>query len=148
MATSIEEQMRQQLAARSSLLNTSAINTGPIRTTTSADDKYKTNLHWMEQQALDLWGYTHVPTEGAVWQNIYKADGSVVAVRRYSPSFMDDGGGTTVWRAKNGRKIRFYLSREEVSDNGSNRPHGDQPFPLWLQRERDAMAKRWWRFWK
>ena len=151
MAMTHEEQRRQSLTQNGALGR--CIGATPWRhiSTTSptpAQSKYKSQLHWMEQQALDLWGYTHVPTEGVVWQNIYKEGGSVVAVRRYSSSFMDDGDGTAVWRFKNGRKTKFYLRREEVSDNNSNHPRDDQPFPLWLQRERDAMAERWWRFWK
>ena len=116
----------------------------------TSDNEYKVHLHWTEQQALDLWGYTHVPAEGVKWQNIYKEDGSTVAVRTHNGYSLHDLAGAR-WVFCAGRELEFVFDAETVRDKNGFQPSGAQPFPLWLQRERDAMERRrrqWWRFWK
>lgn len=155
MALSLEEQVRQAMA-QTGIINSGAITNGPAAAAKSAhENKYKTQLHWMEQQALELWGYTYVPAEGVRWQNIYKEDGSVVAVRSNNDRFSESLSGAS-WRFKRGREVTFSYSDEEVMDNGRReaQPRGRQPFPLWLQREKEYLARYvllrpwWWRLWR
>lgn len=147
-----KEELRQAMVQSGLGLGGTTTITGALSGTTGTTgtgSKYKTNLHWMEQQALELWGYAHMPTEGVVWQNIYKADGSIVAVRGHNGYSLSGIEGSK-WTFCAGREIEFQFADETVRDDNNRHPSGGQPFPLWLQRERDIMEKRArrWRFWR